>query len=142
MDPQGLVQRSVERDAVIAELLPQLLFLLGVGKVGGRLVDALLSRSRGAGAGRGSLGAVPPAPGHHVAVPPSHERSRLGLGDWHGEVHPLVPPGRRDVVVRDLHRHRLGAAGEGGILQRPHDHPRSQSELLVVIVQGMYSSLR
>jgi hypothetical protein len=51
MDPKRLVQRSVERGAVIAELLPQLLLLLGVGKVGGRLVDTLLARSRGAGAG-------------------------------------------------------------------------------------------
>jgi hypothetical protein len=47
VDPQRLVQCSVERGAVITELLPQLLLLLGVDKVGGRLVDALLSRSRG-----------------------------------------------------------------------------------------------
>jgi hypothetical protein len=43
VDPQRLVQHSVERGAMIAEFLPQLLFLLGVGKVGGRLVDALLA---------------------------------------------------------------------------------------------------
>jgi hypothetical protein len=35
MDPQRLVQHPVERGAVAAELLPQLLLLLGVGKVGG-----------------------------------------------------------------------------------------------------------
>jgi hypothetical protein len=43
VDPQRFVQRSVERGAMIAELLPQLLLLLGIGKVGGRLVDALLA---------------------------------------------------------------------------------------------------
>jgi hypothetical protein len=47
VDAQRLVQRSVERGAVIAELLPQLLLLLGVGEVEGRLVDALLARGRG-----------------------------------------------------------------------------------------------
>jgi hypothetical protein len=47
MNPQHLVQHLVERGAVIAELLPQLLLLLGVGEVGGRLVDALLARGRG-----------------------------------------------------------------------------------------------
>jgi hypothetical protein len=35
MDPQRLVQRSVERGAVITELLPQLLLLLGVVEEGG-----------------------------------------------------------------------------------------------------------
>jgi hypothetical protein len=122
MDPQRLVQRSVERGAVIVELLQQLLLLLGIGEMGGRLVGALLSRSRGAGAGRGSLGAVPSAPGHHVSVPPSNKRPRLGLGGWRGQAHPLVPPGRRDVVVRDFHRYCLGAAGEGGLLPRLHNH--------------------
>jgi hypothetical protein len=93
VDPQRLIQHSVERGAVIAELLPQLLLLLGVDKVGGRLVDALLARSRGAGVGRGSLGAVPSASSHHVAVPPSNKRPRLGLGGWRGQACPLVPPG-------------------------------------------------
>jgi hypothetical protein len=41
MDPQRLVQRSVERSAMVAELLPQLLLLLGVGE-GGRTVNAPL----------------------------------------------------------------------------------------------------
>jgi hypothetical protein len=54
------------------ELLPQLLLLLGVGEEGGRLVDTLLSRGWGAGAGIRSLGAAPRAPSHHVAVPPSN----------------------------------------------------------------------
>jgi hypothetical protein len=43
VDPQRLVQSSVERGAVIAELLPQLLLLLGVGEEGGRLIDAPLA---------------------------------------------------------------------------------------------------
>jgi hypothetical protein len=119
VDPQRLVQRPVEHGAVVTELPPQLLLLLGVGE-GGRLVDALLPRSKEAGAGRGSLGAVPSSPGHHVAIPPPHERPLLGLGGRHGQVHPLVPPGRRGVVVRDLHRHRPGAADERGLLLRPN----------------------
>jgi hypothetical protein len=83
MDPQRLVQRPVERGAVVTELPPQLLLLLGIGE-GGRLANALLQRSKGAGAGRSSLGAVPSAPGHHVAVPPPHERPLLGFGGRHG----------------------------------------------------------
>jgi hypothetical protein len=67
---------------------------------------------------------VPLAPGHHVAVPPSNKRPRLGLGGWRGQARPLVPPGRRDVVIRDFHRRRLGAAGEGGLLPHLHDHFR------------------
>jgi hypothetical protein len=39
MNPQRLVQRSVERSTVVTELSPQLLLLLGVGK-GGRTVNA------------------------------------------------------------------------------------------------------
>jgi hypothetical protein len=41
VDPQCLVQRLVERGTVATELLPQLLLLLGVSEVGGR-VDSLL----------------------------------------------------------------------------------------------------
>jgi hypothetical protein len=41
MDSQRLVQRSVERGAVIAELLPQLLLRMSIGKVGRWRVDAL-----------------------------------------------------------------------------------------------------
>jgi hypothetical protein len=42
MDPQRLVQRSIERGAVITELLPQLLLRLSLGEMGGgRRVDAL-----------------------------------------------------------------------------------------------------
>jgi hypothetical protein len=46
MDLQRLVQRSVERSAVAAQLLPQLLLLLGVGEEGGWRVDALLPLPR------------------------------------------------------------------------------------------------
>jgi hypothetical protein len=60
MDPQRLVQRSVERSVVVVELPPQLLLLLGVGE-GGRTINAPLSRSGAAGAGRKGLGAVPSA---------------------------------------------------------------------------------
>jgi hypothetical protein len=42
MDSQRLVQRPVERGAVIAELLPQLLLHLSVSEVGRRRIDALL----------------------------------------------------------------------------------------------------
>jgi hypothetical protein len=37
VNPQHLVQHPAERGVVIAELLPQLLLLLGVGDVGGRI---------------------------------------------------------------------------------------------------------
>jgi hypothetical protein len=115
MDLQRLVQRPVKRGAMVTELLPQLLLLLSVSK-GGRTVDAPPSRSRAAGAGGRGLGTVSSAPGHHVAGPPPHERPLLlGLGGRRGEAGPLVPPGRRGVVVWDLHRHRLGAAGEHGL---------------------------
>jgi hypothetical protein len=42
VDLQRLVQRLVERDAVVTELPPQLLLLLSVGE-GGRLVNTPLS---------------------------------------------------------------------------------------------------
>jgi hypothetical protein len=79
VDPQGLVQRSVERGVVIAELLPQLLLLLGVGE-GQQLVDTLLAQARRGSVGRGGLDAASRAPGHYVAVPPSNKRPRLGFG--------------------------------------------------------------
>jgi hypothetical protein len=47
-----------------------------------------------------------------------------GARGWHRRACPLVPPGWRDVVVRDLHRRRLGAAGEGGLLLHHHGHLR------------------
>jgi hypothetical protein len=42
MNPQRLVQRSVERGTVVTELSPQLLLLPGIGE-GGRTVDAPFS---------------------------------------------------------------------------------------------------
>jgi hypothetical protein len=65
---------------------------------------------------------MPRAPGHHVTIPPSHKRPRLRLGGWCGQACPLIPTGRRDVIVGDLHRCRLGAAGESGPLLLHHDH--------------------
>jgi hypothetical protein len=41
VDPRHLVQRSVERGAVVAKLLPQLLLSLGLDKVGRRRAGAL-----------------------------------------------------------------------------------------------------
>jgi hypothetical protein len=109
-----------------AQLLPQLLLLLSVDEEGRWRVDALLPLPRvrcwtaraGGGVGRRGLDVVPRAPSHHVAVPPSDERPRLRLGGWRGKTSPLVPPGRRGVVVGNLHRRRLGAAGEGGLLRQ------------------------
>jgi hypothetical protein len=51
MDPQRLVQRSVERGAMVAKLPPQLLFPLRVGERG-RIASDPLYRSGVAGAGR------------------------------------------------------------------------------------------
>jgi hypothetical protein len=68
---------------MIAELLPQLLLLLGIGE-GWRLVDTLLAQARRGGMGRRGLDVASQAPSQHVAVPPSNERPRLGLGGWHG----------------------------------------------------------
>jgi hypothetical protein len=113
MDPQHLVQRSVERGAMIAELLPQLLLLLSVGE-GGRLVDTLLAQARTGGVGRRGLDAASRAPGHHVAVPTSNKRPRVGIGGWRGQACPLVPPGRLDVVIRDFHRRRMGLPARAG----------------------------
>jgi hypothetical protein len=64
--------------------------------------------------GRRGLGAMPRAPGHHAAIPPSHKRPRLGLESWRGQACPLIPPGRRDVIVRDLHRRRLELPARAG----------------------------
>jgi hypothetical protein len=52
VDPRRLVQRLVERSAVIAELLPQPLLRLGLDEVGRRRADMLpllLRRRRGSG---------------------------------------------------------------------------------------------
>jgi hypothetical protein len=68
VDPQCLIQRSVERGAMIAQLLPQLLLLLSVDEEGGWRVDALLplprvrcwaARASGGGVGRRGLDTVP-----------------------------------------------------------------------------------
>jgi hypothetical protein len=110
VNPQRLVQRTVERGAVAAELSPQLLLPLRVGKRR-RVISNPFHLGGVAGARRRGLGAMSPAPRHHVAVASPHEGPLLGLWGERGEAHPLVPPGRRGIVVRDLHHHHPGAAG-------------------------------
>jgi hypothetical protein len=61
MDPQCLVQRTVERGAVAPELSPELLLLLGVGKRR-RVASGPLHMGGVTGAGGRGLGAVPSAP--------------------------------------------------------------------------------
>jgi hypothetical protein len=117
---QRLDQHPVERGAVIMELLPQLLLLLGVGEVGG----ASTRSSPEAGGPAWDAEASAPCLGLPATMRPSHLRPRLGLGGWRGQAYPLIPPGQRDVVVRDLHSRRLGAAGEGGLLLHHHDRLR------------------
>jgi hypothetical protein len=99
MDPQRLVQRAVERGAVAPELSPELLLSLGVGERGG-IASGPLYLGGVAGAGGRGLGAVSSVPRHHVTLAPPHEGPLLGLGGACGEARPLVPPGRRGVVVR------------------------------------------
>jgi hypothetical protein len=85
VDPQRLVQRTVERGAVAAELSPQLLLPLGVGERG-RVASDPLHLGGVAGAGRRGLGAMSPAPRHHVAVASPHEDPLLGLGESMGKL--------------------------------------------------------
>jgi hypothetical protein len=110
VDPQRLVQRTVKRGTVAAELSPELLLPLGVGEHR-RVANGPLHLGGVAGAGRRGLDTVPLAPRHHVALAPPHEGPLLRLRGERGEARPLIPPGRRGVVVRDLHHHRPGAAG-------------------------------
>jgi hypothetical protein len=72
VDPQHLVQHSVERGPVAAELSPELLLPLGVGERG-RVASDPLHLGGVAGAGRRGLSAVPSAPRHHVALATPHE---------------------------------------------------------------------
>jgi hypothetical protein len=92
MNPQRLIQRSVEHGALVAELSPQLLLLLGVGE-GGRIVNAPLSRGGAAGAGIRDLDTVPSASRHHVDVPPPHKSPLLGLGEGVGKLTHWSHPG-------------------------------------------------
>jgi hypothetical protein len=46
VDLQRLIQRPVERSAMAAQLLPQLLLLLGIGEEGGGRIDVLLPLPR------------------------------------------------------------------------------------------------
>jgi hypothetical protein len=61
VDPQRLVQRTVKRGAVAAELSPELLLPLGLGERR-RVASDPLHLGGVAGAGRRGLGAVPLAP--------------------------------------------------------------------------------
>jgi hypothetical protein len=133
MDPQRLVQRVVERGAVAPELSPELLLSLGIGERRGIASDPLhLGGMAGAG-GRG-LGATSSVPRHHVTLVPPHEGPLLGLGGACGEASPLIPPGRRGVVIRDLHHLRPGLAGGRRPLRRLrrrlHLHLRGHGRLL------------
>jgi hypothetical protein len=98
MDPQRLVQRAVERGAVAPELSPELLLPSGAGKRRG-IASSPLYLGGVAGAGGRGLGAVSSISRHHVTLAPPHEGPSLGLGGACGEASPLVPPGRRGVIV-------------------------------------------
>jgi hypothetical protein len=77
MDPQRLIQRSVERGTVATELSPELLLPLGVGECG-RVASDPIYRGGVTGMGGRGLGAVPSAPCHHMALAPPHEGPLLG----------------------------------------------------------------
>jgi hypothetical protein len=78
VDPQRLVQRTVEHGAVAAELSPQLLFPLRVGEREW-IASNPLHLGGVADTGRRGLSAMSSAPCHHVAVAPPHEGPLLGL---------------------------------------------------------------
>jgi hypothetical protein len=77
VDPQRLIQRTVERSAVAPELSPELLLLLGIGERR-RVANSPLHLGGVTGAGGRGLGAVPSTPRHHVALAPPHEGPLLG----------------------------------------------------------------
>jgi hypothetical protein len=88
VDPQRLIQRSVERSAMVTKLLPQLLLGLGLDEVGRRCAGALpllLRMCRGAtrswegGARRQGLGAISWAP-QCSAAPPSSLTTSTPVG--------------------------------------------------------------
>jgi hypothetical protein len=83
VDPQHLVQRPVERGAVITKLLPEPLLRLGLNEVGRRgvgMLPLLLQARRESSARRRGPGAVRWVPQRCSNVAPSHERPRRGLG--------------------------------------------------------------
>jgi hypothetical protein len=78
VDPQRLVQRPVERGAVVTELLPEPLLRLGLDEVGRRGVDMLpllLQARRGSSARRRGPDAVRWAPQRCANIAPGHECS-------------------------------------------------------------------
>jgi hypothetical protein len=102
VDPQSLVQRSVERSTVVPKLLQQFLLGLSLGKVSRRGRPKLEGRRATTRPRHGQLGALVPHR-HHPSprVPPS------GARGWRGQAHPLVSAGRQDILVRDVHHRRL-----------------------------------
>jgi hypothetical protein len=78
MDPQRLVQRTVERGAVAPKLSLELLLSLGVDERG-RIANGPLYLGSVAGARGRGLGAVSSVPRHHVTLAPPHEGPLLGL---------------------------------------------------------------
>jgi hypothetical protein len=86
VDPQHLVQCSVERSAVVAKLLPQLLLGLSLGKVGrrcaGTLPLLLWMRAGPPEAGRVARDekASSPSAGHPGAAPPSSLTTSAPVG--------------------------------------------------------------
>jgi hypothetical protein len=79
MDPQRLVQRPIERGAVVAELLPKPLLRLSIDLVGRRGVGPLLPLLQvrcGSGAQRRGPCAVCRAPQLHAGAAMGHESPR------------------------------------------------------------------
>jgi hypothetical protein len=79
VDPQRLVQRLVERGAMITELLPEPLLRLGLDEVGRRgvsMLPLLLQARRGCSTRQRGSGAVRWAPQRCADVAPGHERPR------------------------------------------------------------------
>jgi hypothetical protein len=83
VDPQRLVQRPVERGAVVAKLLPEPLLYLSLDEVGRRGVSilSLLLQARHGSSTRGrGPGAVRGASQRRANVTSGHERPLRGLG--------------------------------------------------------------
>jgi hypothetical protein len=92
VDPQRLVQRPVERGAVITKLLPEPLLRLGLDEVGRRGVDMLLlllqvrressARRRGSAPSTGCLSAASTSPRATRAPAEASGADAGGLAHW------------------------------------------------------------
>jgi hypothetical protein len=83
VDPQRLVQRPIERGAVVAKLLPEPLLRLSLDEVGRRgvgVLPLLLQARRGSSARRRGLGVVHWATKRCADIAPGLESARRGLG--------------------------------------------------------------